>query len=86
MHPDQVLELDLFTFNDMWKAITVLEAQEFLIQANLSMLPHMKQTDREELLREMHRQAYPRQFRPEAAAMTAKELAEQMALRGRSGR
>lgn len=64
----------------------MLEAREFLVQANISMLPHLKQEAREEMLREMHRYAYPQQFRPEAATITAKELAEQMALRGRSGR
>jgi hypothetical protein len=69
----------------LWQSITILEAQEFLVQAKLHSLTNMKPEARSKLMRDMHRQGYPKQFNPANATLTAKELAEKMAKRGKNG-
>jgi hypothetical protein len=55
-------------------AITVLEAQEMLLQMQVSDYPHLKKEPRQRLHRQLHRQAYPGIHDPNAKPVTTAEL------------
>lgn len=60
-------------FEQFWQAITVIEAQEMLIGIKVADFPHYKKPQREKLSRELHKQAYPREYE-NRKSITAKEL------------
>ena len=60
---------------DLWNSITVIEAQQTLVNITVSMWANMSKSDRQKIHRSLHRQAYPDSFE------TAKEIStEQLQL------
>lgn len=43
----------------MWQALTIIEAQETLIEFQVSSFPHAKQSEKEKIHRAVHKLAYP---------------------------
>lgn len=72
---DEILALDYEAVVAYWQAITVIEAQEVLIQMRLADWPNMKGPARQKWHRDIHRAAYPHQKRK---AMTPEELAKRL--------
>jgi hypothetical protein len=60
---DQILDLDVDSFDEYWQSITIIEAQEMLKQFNVSDWPNMKQNNRESLHRRLFQDAYPDSFK-----------------------
>lgn len=48
------------TAEDYWQAVTILQAQEALIQMKIADYPNMKKADRQKLHKELHKKAYPK--------------------------
>ena len=65
-----------------WQAITVLEAQEALIQLRVSDYPGMKKDNRMATHKQFHKLAYPKTH--DAETVTTEQLAERIkaAIRG----
>lgn len=59
-----------------WQAITVIEAQELLLQSRVASYPHLKESDREEWHHSMHQKAYPKTH--DETALTTEELAQRL--------
>lgn len=78
-----IRSLDWMVGEDYWHAITMIEAQEALIQMRIADYPHLKKRDREKMHRSMHDVAYPRN-RDSVKRITTDELAKRvrMALNG----
>ena len=53
------MELDNEVANHYWLAITMIEAQNCLVQLRVSSNPWMKPADQRKIHKELHRQAYP---------------------------
>ncbi len=60
-----------------WKAVTVIEAQQYLLGIKLAQVPNMRRSDLQKWHRELHRQAYPKTYEP-ASAISSKEFAAQL--------
>lgn len=58
----------------MWKAITVIEAQETLIGFQVSAYPQMKKSAQEQLHKSLHRMAFPEVYE-KPITLTAEGLA-----------
>lgn len=63
--------LEYEKFNQCWLAITMIEAQETLINLTLADYPNMKDKDRKRLHRDMHKKAY---FQREDKAVKVEDL------------
>lgn len=48
-----------------WKAITVLDARERLVEITVSTYPHSKQNSRNKVHKELEKRAYPRHLKQE---------------------
>lgn len=51
-------------FEELWQAITVLEAQETLLQFRISIYPKLKAKAQKEEHRRVHKEAYPTKMYP----------------------
>ena len=60
-----------------WQAITIIEAQEILIQLRIADYPDMKPESRKKTHREFHRMAYPRTH-DSSEVMTTEQLARKI--------
>lgn len=60
-----------------WEAITVIEAQNLLLQAKIAMFPSMKKEARAKQHRDWHRLAYPSNFQ-EGEILTTDQLASKI--------
>lgn len=59
--------------------VTVLEAQEMLLNFKISQYPHMKREAQQKVHRQIHQLAYPRAYDPESKAITIAELGKRLA-------
>ena len=60
----EVLALDIDTFEQMWLAVTTLEAREMLNQMTANDWPKMKESARKKLHSELSKEAYPASLKP----------------------
>lgn len=72
---DQLMSLDVDSFEIYWQAITTIEAQEMLKTFTCFDWPNIKKGSREKLHRQLYRQAYPASFK-EAKQVSNSELAK----------
>ena len=73
LHPDDALNMELDLFYTLWQSITVIEAQEILMQLKISDWPNMKDNDRQKFHRDLHRAAYPKT--KESVTLTMEQFA-----------
>jgi hypothetical protein len=62
---------------DLWEAVTVLESQETLLSMKIATYPHISDSSRAELHREIFYQAYPHYLYP-PKTIDAKDLMAQL--------
>lgn len=72
-------------FNDLWEAITVIEAQEILTQLRIADWPNMKKSERTTFHRKLISKAYPGQVSGSVARST-EDIAKILGARLRNGR
>lgn len=72
---DQIEDLPIDLFENYWSAITVIEAQEMLKNLTIQDWTKMKNSSREKLHRQLHRDAYPASFN-EVKQVSNDELAK----------
>lgn len=73
---DHVLKMLPQEFYDMFEAITILEAQEMLINMKIADWPNMKDDDRARFADQMQTSAYPDATRKGKKKISNKELFE----------
>ena len=66
--------MDLAVFNDYWAAVSVLEAQEGLVQMSMMDWPNLKRPDRSKRHRELHRIAFPKSWQ-ESKPVSGEDMA-----------
>jgi len=57
--PADIDSLDIDTADRYWRAITVIEAQDILLQLRIADWPYLKKNPRSSFHRQMHKLAYP---------------------------
>lgn len=62
MNYDDFMNLPLERFWQMWKMITVIEAQETLKQFVIADWPNQSKQQREKVHRDIYKKAYPKEF------------------------
>lgn len=72
MTPDYVRSLPLDDFNDLWLAITTIEAQDMLSQISVNSYPHTNDQSRKKLIAQLEKKAYP--FKNKTKTISNKEL------------
>lgn len=71
---------------ELWQAITLLEAQETLEKLKVGVYPKMKASAQRRLHSAVHKEAYPSSLYKPKNSITAKELAERLSIGGKNGR
>lgn len=70
---DTIKQMPCDEFDIYWQSIEIIEAQEQLMQMNISDYPHIKQTSREKLHRSIHDIAFPKD---QKKALTTDDVAK----------
>lgn len=73
------VEVDSLTvdeFTALWEAITILEAQETLLNMNIAAYPMLKKEDAKKFHRSIYEKAYPRNWERAKRSLTTAELAK----------
>lgn len=73
---DSISRIDSEFAEQMWQAITVIEAQEALVACKISDFPYMKENTRRKFMKDLNRAASPVILKTAPVAMTAKDFAE----------
>ena len=76
--PDIIDNIDEDTAYKYWEAITVIEAQDTMIQMRIADYPMMKTHQRRDFHRSMVKKAYPKTFDPDRKPLTTEQLAERL--------
>jgi hypothetical protein len=73
--PDEVWALPAEDEEMLWQAITVVEAQETLVQLQVASYAHMKPDDQRKLHRKLHEMAFPTVYE-KPVALTPEQMAK----------
>jgi len=72
--------MEVDTVDSYWRAITVIEAQDLLLQMRIADWPNMKKHDRSKFHRSIHRSAYPATESSASKVVNTKELHDKLRL------
>lgn len=78
MSPSAYAKLNVKYRDELWEAITVIEAQQFLMQMQLAIVPNMKRDAREKLHKTYAKMAFPRDL-GEKRSVTMEEIQRRLA-------
>lgn len=59
LDPEKCFRMPIEFFNQMWLAITVIEAQEAIQARNVAGWPYVSKADREKIHKDLFKEAYP---------------------------
>lgn len=76
--PDVIDKLDSITCVTYWEAITVIDAQETLINMRVADHPTLKSSARTKFHRSIIKRAYPKTFDPNEKQISTTEFAERL--------
>ena len=78
LKPSEIASLEVDDYQDLWLAISQIEAQEILVNLGIVTYPHMRKEDREEYHRKHYKIAYPDNFEKNNPSVTLAQLAKAM--------
>ena len=73
MSLEEIDNMEVLEFNQLWNAITMIEAQAMLTDLTVQDYPHLKKQKRTQIHRKLSNLAYPARKKE---LMTTKEIAE----------
>ena len=74
---DSVKKLPFSEFLNMWNCITMIEAQDTLLQIKIANYPNMGTQDKKKFHREMYKKAF---IEKEVKALSTEELAQKLGI------